>query len=163
MCRNHPFSQLQPLCWESFLCPCLQALSHNVHCIPNADSLVPATTRAPAFPAEQAPIHPRHKLRMPPHHPHFTPHPAAALLSRSLHLCHCLICQGPNPTSHIITCTQQHIPRMRTPSHLSHRILMAKHHAHRALCWCPHVEGADETVHARGSDEIGVVLVPIMG
>ena len=146
--------------------------THDSPHIPHQQPFIPTDTRTPPFGTEQTPIHPHHKLGVLPHPPQFPPSSKRHRIPSSLQVRQTLLLLTidpqstpirPNPTSHIIARAQQHIAQVRAPCHFPDRILMAREHGHGPLSGVADVEDADEAVDACGCDELGAVLVPVVG
>lgn len=132
---------------------------HNTLSVPDQNPLIPTTTRRPPLGTKQAPIHARHKLSMRTHAPQLPALPAAT---------HGVPADAegrpvrPHTAGHVVGGGEQDVGQVRRPGELADGVLVAGEQRERRA-GVADVEGADDAVDARGGDDVGAVLVPVVG
>lgn len=132
--------------------------THNSPHVPDQQPLIPRTTRTPSLTSKQTPIHPSNKLGMSAHSPQLLSHASRGHAISNAHRAPI----APNTTCHVVTCAQQHIRKVRTPSQFPHCVIVALQERERTSGRGANIKGTDDAVDARSSNDTVAILVPIV-
>lgn len=144
--------------------PSTSPTPHNTTHIPHPHAFIPPRARSPSLASKQAPINARAKLRMAIHH---AQHPPVTGDSGRTHAWRCQRrrrpCSiAPHPHRHIVARAREDVAPVRTPRETPHSVLVAGEFED-GPCGVSEVPGADYLVDASGGEDVGAVLVPVVG